>query len=560
MKKRYLGRKLLSFLLTLAMLVGLMPGMSLTAYADVSGAGTEAIHTFDAASTGDALDKWEYTFPLENNQKSKITQIDALIDMGSLSDDGWAQVKYGRTQGEAHYVLFDRIPGIKKYTAGTGVIENADHAVVQLVGKGRLLAYTIEFSEGDPATGGNWGIPEATPPAGKMGLKYTGSQQDLVTEGTITSGTGTLEYSIDKNTWSTNVPKATNAGSYTVYYRLKYDNGSKTYNPLAGENGISVSIEQAEVTVTAKDQSIMVGGTVPDLSAPVLNTHYSVTGLVGTDALITAPTLTYQKNDSAATPDSATADTYDIVPSGASAGDNYNISYTKGTLTISEKQPATVTKVPTAKTLTYYGSAQELVTAGTATDGVMQYALGTATEATQPYTTSIPTATNAGTYYIWYKVVGDENHFDSDPACVTSKIRADISKTVTFKVVNGSWNDGETKDKVVKITGFEGDTIKLSADKIPAVGTKPSDGYKEGSWDTVPKADTEIKADTTYTYTYAKKEEVKPEPIVEPAPAEKIKLTVTAKDQTIAFGAAISQASSKYTIKGLQTGDEAKVT
>jgi len=32
-KKRKLGRKLLSFLLTLAMVIGLMPGMSLTAYA-----------------------------------------------------------------------------------------------------------------------------------------------------------------------------------------------------------------------------------------------------------------------------------------------------------------------------------------------------------------------------------------------------------------------------------------------------------------------------------------------------------------------------------------------
>ena len=107
---------------------------------------------------------------------------------------------------------------------------------------------------------------------------------------------------------------------------------------------VTVTIRKAEATVTAKDQSMMIGGTVPDLSAPVLNTHYSVTGLVGTDVLTTAPTLAYQKNGSVATPDSATAGTYDIVPSGAGAGDNYTIGYTKGTLTISEKQPATVTK------------------------------------------------------------------------------------------------------------------------------------------------------------------------------------------------------------------------
>ena len=83
------------------------------------------------------------------------------------------------------------------------------------------------------------------------------------------------------------------------------------------------------------------------------------------------------------------------------------------TYTYAAKEASVVTKAPEVKTLTYNGSAQELVTAGTATGGTMQYALGTATEATQPYTTSIPTATNAGTYYVWYKAVGDDNHIDS---------------------------------------------------------------------------------------------------------------------------------------------------
>lgn len=68
---------------------------------------------------------------------------------------------------------------------------------------------------------------------------------------------------------------------------------------------------------------------------------------------------------------------------------DWKFTITKGT--------ATVTKAPTAKALTYTGSAQALVTAGTATGGTMQYSLGTATEATEPYTASIPTATDAGT-------------------------------------------------------------------------------------------------------------------------------------------------------------------
>lgn len=81
--------------------------------------------------------------------------------------------------------------------------------------------------------------------------------------------------------------------------------------------------------------------------------------------------------------------------------------------------PATVT----ANNCTYDGAEKPLVTVtGTASGGTMQYALGTTTEATQPYTTSIPAATDAGTYYVWYKVVGDEHHADTEPACITVTI------------------------------------------------------------------------------------------------------------------------------------------
>ncbi|MBR1445053.1 MAG: hypothetical protein IJ583_16155 [Firmicutes bacterium] len=58
-----------------------------------------------------------------------------------------------------------------------------------------------------------------------------------------------------------------------------------------------------------------------------------------------------------------------------------------------------------------------------------------------------------------------------------------ISKTVTFKVANGSWNDDTMADKTVTLTGYEGDTLKLTADQIPTVGSKPNDIYKAGSWD-----------------------------------------------------------------------------
>ena len=77
-----------------------------------------------------------------------------------------------------------------------------------------------------------------------------------------------------------------------------------------------------------------------------------------------------------------------------------------------------------------------------------------------------------------------------------------VSYSVVFKVVNGSWDDGNTSDKSVTLSGVEGDTLKLSSGQIPAVGTKPNSGYKAGSWDVTPSTDTAISSNVTYTYTY----------------------------------------------------------
>ena len=122
--------------------------------------------------------------------------------------------------------------------------------------------------------------------------------------------------------------------------------------------------------------------------------------------------------------DTYKAGNWDVTPS----TDTAITEATTYTYTYVAKEASVVTKAPEAKTLTYNESAQELVTAGTATGGEMQYALGTATEATQPYTTSIPTATDAGTYYVWYKVVGDANHNSIEPNSVEAKINP-VDKT-----------------------------------------------------------------------------------------------------------------------------------
>ena len=163
------------------------------------------------------------------------------------------------------------------------------------------------------------------------------------------------------------------------------------------------------------------------------------------------------------------------------------------TYTYAQKDAAVVTKAPEAKTMTYNGQAQALVTAGEATGGEMQYALGTKDAANEPYTTTIPAKTEAGTYYVWYMAKGDENHNDSEVNCIPVTITA--TYTVTYKVVNGTWSDGTTADK----------TETVQSGSTPAsvpTGMIASSGYTGGAWNTNP-ADAAITEATTFTYTFS---------------------------------------------------------
>jgi hypothetical protein len=96
----------------------------------------------------------------------------------------------------------------------------------------------------------------------------------------------------------------------------------------------------------------------------------------------------------------------------------------------------------------------------------------------------------------------------SEHATISESMSDEISQTVTFKVLNGSWDDNTAADKTVTLTGYESDTLKLTADQIPAVGTKPNDGYQAGSWDVTPSTETAITEATTYTYTYAQRSSI----------------------------------------------------
>ena len=102
---------------------------------------------------------------------------------------------------------------------------------------------------------------------------------------------------------------------------------------------------------------------------------------------------------------------YYITASSTAAGKDHTTADKSGemsavkSINIEEYIAPSVT-APTANTLTYNGTAQPLITAGSTSGGRMEYRLGD----TGDYSADVPTATNAGTYTVWYKVVGDDTH------------------------------------------------------------------------------------------------------------------------------------------------------
>ena len=115
---------------------------------------------------------------------------------------------------------------------------------------------------------------------------------------------------------------------------------------------------------------------------------------------------------------------------------------------------------PTAQeNLTYTGQPQALITASSVTSGgTMQYSL---TE-NGTYSQDIPTGTDAGTYTVWYRVIGDENHNDTTPASVPVRI-GQKPLTITGVTAASKPYDGTTDAGVTSVT-FDNVTLNPGTD------------------------------------------------------------------------------------------------
>ena len=224
-----------------------------------------------------------------------------------------------------------------------------------------------------------------TAPAAKTGLTFNGTEQVLVNAGSGITG-GTLQYKLDGGSYNAELPKATNAGSYTVYYKVK---GNNTTHSDSSEQSFTVTI--APKTVTA--------------AVSVEPTSYTYTG----EAIV--PTTVTVKDGTTVIPASEYTVTYGNNTNAGKAtvtvkdqdGGNYVVSGT-ATFTITKAELSGVTV--SLKGWTYGDTAKTPTVSGNLGGGNVTYQYKADNAST--YTSTVPT--NAGTYTVKATVAESANY------------------------------------------------------------------------------------------------------------------------------------------------------
>lgn len=370
------------------------------------------------------------------------------------------------------------------------------------------LAATFEMIKGTDSVKT---APTATNPV------YTGGVLELVTEGV--GSQGEMRYKLDGGEWQANIPTATEAGEYKVYYKsIGNENFEESEEGCVTATIAQRDISGAEITLGAsliyntkeqtqaiesvvlEDFGVVKSYTVSGNTATEAGTDYELT-VTGTGNFtgsvkvkfavepawiiigsVTVAPKSYDGSDEAtvakvtftgiyagdtveyevvsAKYDSAEAATAtkvigyvrlkDTVKNYKLIGDRFEVDAAIG------KADAEVVTAPTAEELIYSTAAQTLTTAGTAAGGSMRYKLGDG-----EWQETIPTATNAGTYTVWYKAAGDDNHNDTEPESVTVII---ARKQVTNPVVTVATCTYNGKDQTPALTVRDPQTFAV----IPA--------------------------------------------------------------------------------------------
>ena len=187
--------------------------------------------------------------------------------------------------------------------------------------------------------------------------------------------------------WKDSTKAPAVSDSETTEYDVVFTPNSANYG--TAECKVKLTVNKADPTNTVGQLSAFRGQTLADVALP------------------TAENGVWSWEDDTTTTLNELGMTTHFAKFTSNDTNNYNtLDNVSVQIQVSEKQPAVPATV-TANNRTYDGTEEPLVTVDESTlvGGTMRYALGeNATTAPEEklYTTSIPTKTDAGTYYVWY--------------------------------------------------------------------------------------------------------------------------------------------------------------
>ena len=314
---------------------------------------------------------------------------------------------------------------------------------------------------------------------------YTGSEIKPAVTVTPTGGGTALTLNTDYTvTYSNNINAAAstaeNAPTVTITGKGNYDENTTTT--------ATFTIEQASLEEAIIDA-------IPNQSYTGSEVKPTVTVRLaaGGTALVLDQdyTVTYSNNINAAAADATLAPTVTITGKG-NCKDSKSVTFTI------DKANTTVTKVPTAKELTYTGEAQALIEAGTVSAGTLVYSK----TLTGTFSGTIPTETNAGDYTVYYKIEGNDNYNGTD-ASETNKVSVSISQAeisaITLNQTELTYNGAEQS---VSVTSVKAGTLAVASDYYTVSGNTATTA---GTYTVTVTAKTDIannfKGSATATFT-----------------------------------------------------------
>ena len=343
-------------------------------------AGTATVTLTGKGNYSDSVSK---TFTIKQKDvtaKCAATDIQVVVDKGTFDAPTFGDVTGTLTYSYDGATSYDAI--VKKLktlhlgdTGDIGYTYTADGNYTGII-TGKLHFTVVNL----PAA------TITTAPAAKTGLTFNGTEQVLVNAGSgITTGC-TLQYKLGDGSYNAELPKATNAGSYTVYYKVK---GNNTTHSDSSEQSFTVTIAPKTVTaaVSVEPTSYTYTGeaivpttvTVKDGTTVIPASEYTVT--CGNNTNAGKATVTVKDQD----------------------GGNYVVSGT-ATFTITKAELSGVTV--SLKDWTYGDTAKTPTVSGNLGGGNVTYQYKADNAST--YTSTVPT--NAGAYTVKATVAESANY------------------------------------------------------------------------------------------------------------------------------------------------------